>query len=183
VVSQRLYFAGDPRDRNLSIHMAENATPQHTPLLGNAEYETALDTALAKAQRSIRIFEHTLGRGYNSPRRFDLLRRFLLASRRNRLQIVVHEPQTIDRNCPRILNLLRLHGDAISIHETHSNAKSVYDPFTVVDDHSFVHRFHFDEMRGLLALDDPIGTHALAERFDEIWEASSPTVSVTTIGL
>ena len=163
--------------------MAENATPQHTPLLGNAEYEAALDTALAKAQRSIRIFEHTLGRGYNSPQRFELLRRFLLASRRNRLQIVAHEPQTIDRNCPRILNLLRLHSHSISIHETHSNAKSVYDPFTVVDDHSFVHRFHFDEMRGLLALDDPIGTHVLGERFDEIWEASSPTVSATTIGL
>ena len=163
--------------------MAENTTSQHTPLLGDAEYEAALDTALAKAQRSIRIFEHTLGRGYNSPQRFELLRRFLLASRRNRLQIVAHEPQTIDRNCPRILNLLRLHSHSISIHETHSNAKSVYDPFTVVDDHSFVHRFHFDEMRGLLALDDPIGTHTLAERFDEIWEASSPTVSATTIGL
>lgn len=163
--------------------MAENATPQHTPLSGDTEYEAALDTALAKAQRSIRIFEHTLGRGYNSSQRFELLRRFLLASRSNRLQIVVHEPQTIGRNCPRILNLLRLHSHAISIHETHSNAKAVYDPFTVVDDHSFVHRFHFDETRGLLALDDPIGTHALAERFDEIWEASSPTVSATTIGL
>ena len=183
MVSQRLYFAGDPRERNLSVHMAENTLPQHTPLLGDAEYDAALDTALAKARRSIRIFEHTLGRGYNSPQRFDLLRRFLLASQRNRLQIVVHEPRTIDRNCPRILNLLRLHSHAISIHETHSNAKSVYDPFAVVDDHSFVHRFHFDEMRGLLALDDPIGTHALAERFEEIWEASSPTVSPTTIGL
>jgi hypothetical protein len=38
-------------------------------------------------------------------------------------------------------------------------------------------------MRGLLALDDPIGTHTLAERFEEIWEASSPTVAATTIGL
>jgi len=163
--------------------MAEDAVPQHIPLLGNADYEAALDTALAKAQLSIRVFEHTLGSGYNSPRRFDLLRRFLLASRRNRLQIVVHEPRTMDRNCPRLLNLLRLHSHAISIHETHSNAKSVYDPFTVVDDHSFVHRFHFDEIRGLMALDDPIGTHALLERFDEIWEASSPAISATTIGL
>jgi hypothetical protein len=165
------------------MQMAENATPQHTPLLGNAEYEAAMDKVLAKAQRCIRIFEHTLGRGYNSPQRFDLLRHFLLASRRNRVLIVVHEPHTIDRNCPRILNLLRLHSHAISIHETHANAKSVYDPFTVVDDHSYVHRFHFDEMRGLLALDDPIGTRTLSERFDEIWEASSPTVSATTIGL
>ncbi|MGQ0577669.1 MAG: DUF7931 domain-containing protein [Betaproteobacteria bacterium] len=165
------------------MQMAENATPQHTPLLGDAEYQAAMDAVLAKAQRLIRIFEHTLGPGYNSLHRFDLLRHFLLANRRNRVQIVLHEPHTIDRNCPRILNLLRLHSHAVSIHETLANAKSVYDPFTVVDDHSFVHRFHFDEMRGLLALDDPIGTRALSERFDEIWEASSPTVSATTIGL
>jgi hypothetical protein len=163
--------------------MAENTTPQHIPLSGDREYDAALDKVMVKAQRSIRIFEHTLGHGYNSPQRFEMLRRFLLVNPRNRLQIVVHEPRTIDRNCPRMLNLLRLHSHAISIHETHSNAKAVYDPFAVVDDHSFVHRFHFDETRGLLALDDPIGTHVLAERFDEIWEASSPTVSATTIGL
>ena len=163
--------------------MAENTTPQHIPLFGDSEYDAALDKVMVKAQRSIRIFEHTLGRGYNSPQRFEMLRRFLLGNPRNRLQVVVHEPRSIDRNCPRMLNLLRLHSHAISIHETHSNAKAVYDPFAVADDHSFVHRFHFDEMRGLLALDDPIGTRVLAERFDEIWEASSPTVSATTIGL
>ena len=183
MVSLRLYSSADPRGRHLNVPMAENPAPQHTSLLGDAEYDSAMDTVLTKARRSIRIFEHTLGGGYNSPRRFDLLRQFLLASQRNRLQIVVHDPQTIDRNCPRILKLLRLHSHAISIHETHSNAKSVYDPFAVVDDHSFVHRFHFDEMRGLMALDDPIGTHVLTERFNEIWEASSPTISATTLGL
>jgi len=29
--------------------MAENTLPQHTPLLGDTEYDAALDTALAKA--------------------------------------------------------------------------------------------------------------------------------------
>jgi hypothetical protein len=154
------------------MHMVEHATPQHIPLLGNTEYEAALDTALAKAQRCIRIFEHTLGRGYNSPQRFDLLRSFLLASRRNRVLIVVHEPHTIDRNCPRVLNLLRLHSHAISIQETHENAKSVYDPFTVVDDHSFVHRFHFDEAHSLALMTRPASTRFRALRRN--WEASSP---------
>lgn len=163
--------------------MADNAVPQHTPILGNTEYETALDTILGMAQNTIRIFDRTLGPEYNSSRRFELLREFLLANRRNRLLMVVHDPQAIDRNCPRILNLLRTHSHTINIHETHSKAKSVYDPFAIVDDQCFVHRFHFDEMRGLLALGDPIGTHSLTERFDEIWEASSPTISATTLGL
>jgi hypothetical protein len=35
----------------------------------------------------------------------------------------------------------------------------------------------------LRGLDDPIGARALIERFEEIWEASSPAVSATTLGL
>jgi hypothetical protein len=163
--------------------MADHPAPQHTPILGNSEYESAIDAVLARATRSIRIFDHSLGREYNSSRRHDMLRRYLMASRRNRLLIVVHETQSLDRNGPRILNLLKQFSHAISIHETHANAKSVYDPFVIVDDRCFVHRFHFDEMRGLMAIDDPIGTHTLSERFDEIWEASSPAVSATTLGL
>jgi hypothetical protein len=38
-------------------------------------------------------------------------------------------------------------------------------------------------MRGLMAVDDPLGTHPFIERFAEIWEASSPAVSATTLGL
>lgn len=163
--------------------MAEIPSLQHTQLLGNSEYEAALDTILEKPQKTVRIFENSLGRGYNSPRRFDLLRAFLLANPRNRLQIVAHDVQSADRNCPRLLNLVRLHAHAISIHETHQAAKAVYDPFAIVDDLHYVHRFHFEELRGVLALHDPIGAHTLIERFGEIWEASSPAVSAKTLGL
>ena len=163
--------------------MADEPNPQHSPIFGNAEYEAAIDTILGKASGRICIFDHALGKEYNSLHRSDLLRHFLLASRRNSLQIVLHDVQTMDRNCPRILNLLRTYGHAISIHETHPTARSVYDPFVIVDDRCFVHRFHFDEMRGLCALDDPIGTHTFIERFSEIWEASSPAVFATTLGL
>ncbi len=163
--------------------MADEPNPQHAPIFGNAEYEAVVDTALQKATSRIRIFDSTLGKGYNSLHRTDLLRQFLLTSRRNTLQIVLHDASTMDRNCPRLLNLLRTYGHAISIHETHPTAKSVYDPFVIVDDRCFVHRFHFDEMRGLSAVDDPIGTHTFIERFSEIWEASSPAKSATTLGL
>jgi hypothetical protein len=163
--------------------MADEPNPQHSPIFGNAEYEAAIDTILQKASSRIRIFDHALGKEYNSLQRSDLMRHFLLASRRNSLQIVVHDTRTMDRNCPRLLTLLRTHGHAISIHETHPTAKSVYDPFVMVDDRCFVHRFHFDEMRGLMALDDPIGTYPFIERFSEIWEASSPAVFATTLGL
>lgn len=163
--------------------MAEPASPRQTPLAGNAALEAALDDILLRAQRTVRIFDNALGQGYNSTVRFDALRRFLLSSPRNRLLIVVHNSQAANRNCPRLLNLLRLHAHAISIHETHQAAKAVYDPFAVVDDLHHVHRFHFEQPRGVLSVDDPIGTHSFIERFEEIWEASSPAVSATTLGL
>ena len=163
--------------------MTTEPKPQHTQIFGHAEYEAAIDTILQRATSKIRIFDHALGSEYNSSKRTEMLRRFLLASRRNTLQVVVHDTGTLDRNCPRIFNLLRTYGHAISINETHQSAKLVYDPFVIVDDRCFVHRFHFDEMRGLAALDDPIGTHTFIERFSEIWEASSPAVFATTLGL
>lgn len=163
--------------------MADEPNPQHSPIFGNAEYEAAIDTILQKASVRIRIFDHTLGTQYNSSHRLELLRHFLLANRRNSLQIVLHDTRTMDRNCPRILNLLRSYGHSISIHETHPTAKLVYDPFVIVDDRCCVHRFHFDEMRGLLVLDDPVVTYTFIERFAEIWEASSPAISATTLGL
>ena len=163
--------------------MADEPKPQHAQIFGNADYEAAVDTVLDQSASRIRIFDHALGRGYNAPRRFELLRRFFLAGRRNSLQIVLHDAASMDRNCPRMLQLLRTYPHAIGIHETHPAAKSVYDPFVIVDDRCFVHRFHFDEMRGLCGMDDPIGTHAFIERFAEIWEASSPAVSATTLGL
>jgi hypothetical protein len=163
--------------------MTNEPKPRHTQIFGNAEYETAIDTILQRATNKIRIFDYALGREYNSSKRSEMLRRFLLASRPNTLQIVVHDTGTLDRNCPRLFNLLRTYGHAIGINETHPSAKLVYDPFVIVDDRCFVHRFHFDEMRGLAGVDDPIGTHTFIERFSEIWEASSPAVFATTLGL
>jgi hypothetical protein len=161
----------------------DSNSPLHTPLNGNAEIEAALDDIFERAQKSVRIFDQALGRGYNTIKRYESLRRFLLQNRRNRLQIVVHDTRDLDRNCPRLLNLLRQHAHAVSIHETHQAAKSVYDPFAIVDDRHHVHRFHHEQARGLKVVDDPIATHSFIERFGEIWEASFPSVSATTLGL
>ena len=95
-------------DLGVVQHISETSIP--------SALEAALDDILARAQKSVRIFDSALGRDYNSTRRYDALRRFLLSNPRNRLQIVVHDTQSMDRNCPRLLNLLRLHAHAIRAH-------------------------------------------------------------------
>ena len=159
------------------------AAPEHRRLETNAELEEALDTLFARAGHRLRIFDRQLGAGYNSPRRYDLLRAFLLASRTHVIQIALHDASNLQRDCPRLINLLRQFSQAVTINETEPQAKGVYDPFVVLDERDYVHRFHYDSTRGLLGLDDAHEARGFVQRFEEIWEASSPAVSATTLGL
>jgi hypothetical protein len=79
--------------------------------------------------------------------------------------------------------LVRAFSHAVTIHETQQQAKGVYDPFVVADDMHSVRLFHFDTLRGLHAKNDPIEASALVERFEEIWEVSTPAVTANTLGL
>lgn len=158
--------------------------PQHTRLESIAQYSEGVDTVIAKAQRRIRVFDRSLeGTGFNSPGRHELLRAFLLARRTNHLYIVVHDTGYLSHRCPRMQLLLRQFSHGISIQQTHPHVQGVYDPFVIADEAHFVRRFHFDDSRSLLALDDPQEARTLNERFDELWEASFPAVFATTLGL
>jgi hypothetical protein len=161
----------------------ETSNPEHRRLEGSQEYEEAIDILLARPQRTLRIFDRQLGAGYNSVRRYELLRTFVLRSRANRLYVVLHDAGSLARDCPRMANLLRQFPHAMSVHQTEGEAKRACDPIALADERDYLHRFHQDHARALLALDDPQGAHGLLQRFQEIWEASAPAVSATTLGL
>lgn len=157
--------------------------PSRHPISGRKTYEDALDQLLEIAQRSVQIFDASLSLAYNSPRRVESLRRFLQTSRISRLQIVVHNAKTLDRTCPRLINLLRQFPHAVAINATQEQAKGVYDPFAICDTLNCVRRFHFDDLRGELIYGDTLEAGALAERFAELWSASDPGIAPTTLGL
>ncbi len=147
------------------------------------EYEAVIDVLIPQTQRTIRIFDRSLSRAYNSSERCGALRRFLLAGRANRLEIVLHDTTTLERDCPRVLDLLRLFSTAVKVHETLKAAKHVYDPFAIFDASHYVHRFHYNHLRAAQGSNDVNGAQLLLDRFAEIWEASAPAVSANTTGL
>jgi hypothetical protein len=157
--------------------------PHHEKLSSIAEYESALERLLARPQRKLCLFDRELGKGFNSAARAELLRSFLLRDRANRIQVVVHDVAGMARDCPRVLTLLRHFPHAIAIQETQPHAKGVYDPFALADERDHLHRFHYDDARALLVLDDPQATQGFVERFAELWAASEPAVFATTLGL
>jgi hypothetical protein len=46
-----------------------------------------------------------------------------------------------------------------------------------------VHRFHYADIRGVATVGDVAATQLLLKRFEEIWQASAPSVAATTVGL
>lgn len=156
---------------------------QYRRFEGMREYEALLDGMIPQTQGVIRVFDKALSREYNSPHRYGALRQFLLASRSNRLMIVLHETDPIDRQCPRVIDLARHFSSAVKIRQTLRPARHVYDPFVIFDATHYLHRFHYDHLRAAQGMNDVIGAQQLLDRFAEIWEASAAAVFADKTGL
>jgi len=154
-------------------------------LSGHAEAQEAIDNVIGRAGHILRAFDHDDlgGRGFNGVARDATLRKFLMADRINEMRIVLHETGRLERDCPRLLNLLREHPVAIKIHRATGVALQANDPFIIADDAHFWHQLHYQHPRSVLSLDSTIDAKPMLERFEEIWLSSEVAVSASTIGL
>ncbi|MDX8399397.1 MAG: hypothetical protein R8K20_04030 [Gallionellaceae bacterium] len=157
---------------------------QHTSINGTTEYVAALDDLCAKAQQSLFIFEKDFDNlGFNSEARYDSLRRLLLSSPSARLHLLAHDVQPLLRFCPRMMMLLRQFSHKMHIYQTPLNLRHLSEPFSVADETHFLRRFHFDDARGIYALNDPEAARTFQSRFNEMWTSSHPGASANTTGL
>jgi hypothetical protein len=162
----------------------KRAEPIYRQLTGIADSLEAIDQVVAVAERTLRIFDISLSnRGFNTPKRADALRQFLVRGRAHRILIALHETELLERENPRLLTLLRQFPMSIEIHRTLAQARSATDPCVIADDHSVWHQLHYEQPRAMVALHSPADTLPIAQRFDEIWDLSEPAVSATTLGL
>jgi hypothetical protein len=162
----------------------KRAEPSYRHLAGITDSLEAIDQVVAVAERTLRIFDISLSnRGFNTPKRADALREFLVRGRAHRILIALHETELLERENARLLTLLRQFPMSIEIHRTLAQARNATDPFVIADDHSVWHQLHYEQPRAVVALHSPADTLPIAQRFDEIWDLSEPAVSATTLGL
>lgn len=157
---------------------------QRRLIASKAEFAAALDEVIGRTERSLRIFDPTLaGYGFNTAARDEQLRAFLLKRRSNRVMIAVHDTSAITQGAPRLMRLLRQFSHAITIHQTNDAIRNLEDVLVISDDLHCVRRPHHLHPKGVVYLDDPVETREWLNRFNAIWEQSTPAVSATTIGL
>jgi len=149
-----------------------------------AVFQQSVDRLLAAPGRELRVFDPDLqSLRLNDAARIERLKDFLGASRTRRLYMVVHDTDHVTRQCPRLMSLLARYAHAMQIHRTHEEIRSIQDSFLVLDQSHYLRRPVAQFFRGALGLHDDTEALAMRGRFQEIWTASYPAVSSTTLGL
>src|SRR3954470_13043335 len=150
----------------------------------SAGFQAAVDRLLEQPGRELRIFDPDLAAlRVNDPSRIERFERFLLASRTRRLYFVVHNTDHVTRRCPRMMSLIARFAHAIQVNRTHEEIRELQDSFMVLDSMHYVRRPVAQFFRGAIGLGDEPEGLAMRGRFMEIWAASYPAVSGTTVGL
>jgi len=158
--------------------------PEYQRFGSEEEFQLAVDLMLVQPGRELRIFEPDgAALRLNSPERIAQLDGFLRGSRTRRIQLVVQQTDHLTRFCPRLMNGLKLFNHAIQINRTHEEIRSLQDAFMVLDAAHYLRRPVAVHFRGAIGLNDENEALGMRSRFMEIWAASYPGVSSTTVGL
>ena len=149
-----------------------------------AGFQAAIDRLLEQPGRELRVFDPDgAALLLNDPVRIERIGKFLLASRTRRLYLVVHDTEHLTRHCPRMMALITRFAHAIQVNKTHEEIRELQDAFLVLDSLHYVRRPVAQFFRGSIGLGDDTDGLAMRGRFMEIWAASFPAVSGTTVGL
>jgi len=158
--------------------------PQYERFDDEEAFQQAVDRLLEQSGRELRIFDPDLsGLRLNLPDRISRLQRFLNASRTRRLYIAIHDPDFLAKYCPRMRDLMARYAHAIQVQQTDEEIRELQDAFFVLDARHYVRRPVARFWRGAIGIDDESEALSMRSRYLEIWAASYPAVSPTTLGL
>ncbi len=153
-------------------------------ITGERNYEAALDIVIGRAERELLIFDQDFAKGaYTSPQRYEILRHFLQQGPQVSLVIILQQADGFATRCPRLFELLKLYGHAMTVYQASEQAQSAQDTFVIADHKHTLRRFHIAQARFKYQLDDPETAALLSMRFDELLQVTSHKVSTVMLGL
>jgi hypothetical protein len=171
-------------DTSTSPETATGPIPRETRLDTVAEQTAAIDELIGLAQRKLQVFDIDLSQtGWNTAARASNLAAFLRRAPAARLELIVHDTRWMEQSCPRLMDLVRRYSAAVTVYRTGPEARVAMDPLVIADGRHFLHRFHVDQPRASLVIENPQLTGPIATRFEEIWATGEPGVPGTVLGL
>ena len=171
-------------DSSTSPETPATAAPRETRLDTVAAQTAAIDELIGLAQHKLQVFDVDLAQtGWNTAARAANLAAFLRRTPTARLDLIVHDTRWLEQSCPRLVDLIRRYSTAITVYKTGTEARVAMDPLVIADGRHFLHRFHIDQPRASLVIDNSQMAGPLVTRFEEIWATGEPGMAGTVLGL
>jgi len=159
-------------------------SPAYTLITSETEYRQACDTILGRAENDILIFDRDLAAlRLEDKARLEVLANFLQMDSLRRIRVVLHDPGPVERNAPRLMQFITRFSHVVHVRQSPDNLRHLADTHVLADEGHGVRRFHVDQPRSALILDDPNYINPWRQRFEELWELSHPCLSTSTTGL
>lgn len=148
------------------------------------DYQSAVDRILAMAEESLAIYGGDLQElKLDSTSRLDLVRRLANQSARDGLRLALRNGEPLKRENPRFMELLRTFSHVVSVRQTASSVSHLRDSLIIVDGKHGLIRFHEDQPRSKLLIDEVEELAPYIRRFDELWDEHGEAISGSTLGL
>ena len=158
--------------------------PIYKLMTTEADYRAGCAEVLRLAEREIRIFDRDLlAIRLDEPQQADRLGAFLSSDRSRQVRIVLHEPETVRKHAPRVMQLLARFSHQMETREIPDNLRHLADTHMLVDNRHGVRRFQFDQPRSALMVEDSPAISPWWDRFSELWEQSHHCLGAHTSGL
>lgn len=159
-------------------------SPAYTLLTSEVAYRQACDTILSLAEREILIFDRDLAALRLEERaRLETLAGFLRGNSLRRIRMVLHDPGPLERNAPRLMQIIVRYSHAMEVRQSPDNLRQLADTHLLADGRYAVRRFHVDQPRSALIVDDQAYIQPWHQRFEELWDLSQPCLRFNTTGL
>lgn len=153
-------------------------------LTSEREYRDAIDSVLALADSELCILERNLFRmQLDDAARLAQLVDFMRGARQGRIRMVLHDDERLRSEMPRFAEMYRRHGDRIEIRRSPENLRHLADCHVIADGRHGVRRFHHEQPRAALSLNDPDAIHPWQQRFDELWGLTQESIHLGITGL
>ena len=149
-----------------------------------SDHDSAVLKTLSLAISTLRIFDEDLLRlKLEDPERHKELQRLLETGSSSRIEIALRNAEPFRRNSPRLMKLLATHPHKFSVIECPPHLATLSDALLLADDRHALIRFHKDNARSRLIIDDTKSCQPYHQRFSEILHEGGLPISSTTLGL
>lgn len=111
------------------------------------------------------------------------LRNFILAHRRARLRVLIHDPVSAVRNSIRLVEFGRLLSSRIEFRAVPEERRKLREEFLIADERALLYRSSPDQLEAKHYPDAPLVARSHLREFDALWQESTVAREMSSLGL